>query len=354
MSTLQKIREHSTIPSVSVLVPAFHAQAFICETLDSLNKQVFKEFQLLISIDKSDDDTELVIKRWCQEHKNIPSRIFCQTHRLGWIKNINFLLEKCQTKYFMLLNHADLLDETYIQKMLQCLKENPYACTAFSDIKFFGTTSQTKSTSVRKLKSRLLRLIFKNKHRPRLIISENSIKGKRFERTIEFLNYHLNAVAFRGLVNRDVISDFKSLPENDCSNFAIDTIWELQMALKGELIRVPEVLYHKRRHDHVGSVVNSWRQFSKEEKIKAWTQHCKDCLKIIFRAGFEPEEFVSLVKATKSRLVQEVIPLYADDELLDLIEKDRASLLENLEKTIFALGEEENYSSSQLSQRNYI
>ena len=141
MTVLQKIRQRVSKPSVSVLVTTFHAQAFICETLDSLNKQVFKDFQLLISIDKSDDDTELVIKKWCQEHKNIPTEIFCQTHRLGWIKNINFLLKKCKTKYFMLMPHDDLLDGTYIQKMVQCLKVNPNACTAFSDIQGFGNHS---------------------------------------------------------------------------------------------------------------------------------------------------------------------------------------------------------------------
>ena len=138
MLSLQKNGQHLTKPSVSVLVAAFQAESFICETLDSLNKQVFKDFELLLSVDKSDDDTELVTKRWCQEHKDIPTQIFCQTHRMGWIKNVNFLLEKCQTKYFMVLPHDDLLHETYLQKLVQCLKVNPQACTAFSDIQGFG------------------------------------------------------------------------------------------------------------------------------------------------------------------------------------------------------------------------
>jgi len=329
MTILQKIRQRFTKPSVSVLVPVFQAQAFICETLDSLNKQVFKDFQLLISIDKSDDDTELVIKRWCQENKKIPTRIFCQTHRLGWVKNINFLLEKCQTKYFMLLPHDDLLHETYLQKMVQCLKMNPYACTAFSDIQGFGARKP--------------------------IITQKSIRGNRLERTLEFLQTYFSAVAFRGLVNRAVLSDFMLLPENDCSNFAIDTIWDLQMALKGELIRVPEILYHKRYHD--GSVHDSWQKLGKENIIKAWTEHCKDCLKIIFRARFELEELVRLIEVSKSRLVQDVNPL-CPYQLFNSNEKDRyslrASLVENLEKTIIVLGEAENYSSSQFSHWKYI
>jgi len=231
----------------------------------------------------------------------------------------------------MLLPHDDLLHETYIQKMVQCLKVNPYACTAFSDIQGFGAL--------------------------KLIITENSIKGKRFERMLEFLTYHFNAVAFRGLVNRDVISDFMLLPENDCSNFAIDTIWDLQMALKGELIRVPEVLYHKRYHYHDGSVRDHWGNFSKVEQTKAWLEHCKDCLKIIFRAGFELEELVRLIEVSKSRLVQDVNPL-GPYQLFNSNEKDRdslrASLVENLEKTIIVLGEAKNYSSSQFSHWKYV
>jgi len=306
---LRKKEKRSTKPSVSVLVPAFQAESFICETLDSLNEQVFQDFQLLLSIDKSDDDTELVIKKWCQKHKKIPTQIFCQTHHLGWVKNINFLLKKCQTKYFMVMPHDDRLEKTYIQKMVQCLEANPHACTAFSDIQGFGTNKQ--------------------------IITQNSIKGNRMERTLEFLIYHVNAVAFRGLVNRDVISDFMLLPENDCSNFAIDTIWNMQMALKGELMRIPEVLYHKRFHDD--SVHNSWQTLGKEDKIKAWLEHCKDCLKIIFRAGFELEELVRLIRASKIRLVQEVNPLWANTELLNFDEV-RAFLLENLEKNDYCFG----------------
>jgi len=312
--------EHFSKPSVSVLVPAFKAQAYICETLDSLDKQVFKDFQLLISVDKSDDDTELITKRWCQEHKNIPTQIFCQTHLLGWIKNVNFLLEKCQTKYFNVLSHDDLLHETYLQKMVQCLKVNPQACTAFSDVQGFGTK--------------------------KLIYNQKSIRGERLERSLEFLQTFFDAVPYRGLVNRAVLSDFLLLPENDCSNFAIDIIWNLQMALKGDLIRVPEVLYHKRYHDHEGSFDNSWEKLSQVNKTKARLEHHKDCLKTIFRAGLEQQELARLIEASKSRFLH---------ELWDYDEKDRVPFVETLlERTIIALDEAKNKQSSQFLHMKHV
>jgi len=313
MDFLQKNGQSFTKPSVSVLVAAFQAESFICETLDSLNKQVFKDFELLLSVDKSDDDTELVTKRWCQEHKDIPTQIFCQTHRLGWIKNVNFLLEKCQTKYFMLLAHDDLLDKTYLQKMFQCLEMNPKACTAFSDIQGFGEVKP--------------------------IITQKSIRGERLERTLEFLQTYFNAVAYRGLVNRAVLSDFILMPENDFSNFALDTIWNMQMVVKGEMIRVPQVLYHKRYLGHDGSLHYHWGKFTGVERTKALLEHHKDCLKLIFRAGFEQEELVRLIEASKSRFLP---------ELWGFNEKERASFVETLlERTIIVLDDSKNKKTPQ-------
>jgi len=336
------------MPSVSVLVPAYQAQAFISETLNSLSNQVFRDFQVLVSIDKSDDDTKLITKNWSQNHKNIPTRIFCQTHHLGWVKNVNFLLEKCKTKYFMVMPHDDILDKTYLQKMVQCLKVHPQACTAFSDIKCFGGWGL--------FRSRLGIKIFEKIHTSTLIITQSSIRGKRFERILEFLIYYFNAMAFRGLVNREVISDLLLLPENN-SIYGIDIIWNLQMALKGELIRVPEVLYHKRIHgDSVGA------QMSTENKTKAWMEHCIDCLKIIFRQEFKQEEIVRLIEASKSRLFRSYFPIrlklldYLNENklLVYLNKKERASLIETFEKKIVALSEVENKPSFQFSYRTNV
>ncbi len=325
MQFSQKIRSYFVKPSVSVLVPAYNAQEFICETLDSLNNQIFKDFQILISIDRSDDNTKSIIKKWCKDHKNITTQIFYQTHRLGWVKNINFLLEKCKTKYFMVLPHDDMVHETYIQKMFQYLEANPSTCVVFSDIHGFGT-----------------RLLY---------ITQNSIRGDRVERTLDFLIHHLSAVALRGLVNRAVLSDFILLHENNYSNIAMDSVWNMQMAIMGEVIRIPEGLYYKRYHDN--SIHGIWWTHG-EEDVKAWLEHCTDCLKVIFMAGFEQTELTRLIEATKSRLVQDVCTICPSKELSTLDEKERALLLEEFDKTVVALGKANNKSISTKSQMKNI
>ena len=329
------------MPSVSVLVPAYQSQGLISETLNSLSKQVFRDFQVLVSIDKSDDKTELVIRKWSKNHQNIPTRIFCQTQRLGWIKNINFLLEKCKTKYFMIMQHDDILEKTYLQKMVQCLKDNPQACTAFSDIICFNSNGL--------LKKKIVRKVYEKIEPPSVIVTEGSIIGKRFERILEFLTDHNASLPFRGLVNREKISDLLLIPENDY-NFANDGIWILQMALKGELIRIPEVLYHKRLLDD--SVHAKWRK-EKVDRDNLWMEHCLDCLKIIFRQEFNQEEFVRLIESSKSRL-DKVVNLDCPKSLVNSNKKERASFVETFEKKIVALSEAENKSSLQFSQRKIV
>lgn len=309
---VQKIRSNFIFPSVSVLVPAHNAQEFICETLDSLNNQIFKCFQIIISIDKSDDETGLVVEKWCKQHKQITTKIFYQEHNLGWVKNINFLLKKCETKYFMMLPHDDLIHKTYLQKMFQYLEAHPSTCVAYSDIQGFGAID--------------------------LYVFQKSITGDKKERTLNFLLYHHSAIAIRGLVNRTVLSDLIFLYENNFSNIAMDSVWNMQMALMGEVIRIPEVLYYKRYHGD--SVHAQWWQAGKKDS-QAWLEHCTDCIKLILLAGFKQEELVHLIRSVKSRLVQKH-PLCPNPELLRLDSKEQDLLIEAFEKNIIKLCKSKN------------
>ncbi len=322
MNPLQKIKQYFTIPSVTVLIPAFQSQEFICETLDSLDGQTFWNFQIFISIDKSNDDTELITKRWFKENKNIRSQIFCHRNQLGMVKNVNFLIGKCRTKYFMIMPHDDILDKNYLQKMVQCLKTNKKAIMAYSDIQAFGIQSH--------------------------IVIQKSTLGNRLERTLQYLNHNAGGEPFRALVNRTLLSKPIFLFENNCSDFAADTTWVIQMTMKGELIRVPEVLYHKRYHE--GSFFNPWETVRKEEKTQAWLEHCKDCLKIIFGADFSQEELDLLIKSIQSRLVDS---LWCSEEL-KYNEKEHTLLLGILEKTITNLDKTKNKTGHQVSSHQQI
>jgi glycosyltransferase involved in cell wall biosynthesis len=47
---------------VTVCVPAYNAAAFIAETLDSVLAQTFGDLKVLISLDRSTDDSEAICR----------------------------------------------------------------------------------------------------------------------------------------------------------------------------------------------------------------------------------------------------------------------------------------------------
>ena len=263
--------------TVTVLIPAYQAGGFVLETLDSLARQSFQDYRLIISVDLSEDATVDHIKKWVKRNKKIQTRVYVQDTRLGWVRNTNFLLGKVCSPYFMILPHDDLLGEHYLQKAFDILHQNTEASVVYSDIETFG--------------------LF------RFVISQSSIKGNRMQRVIDFLSNYFNAVAFRSLVNRKRLGNLLYLPENSIGNFAIDTVWNLQMAIKGELIRIPEVLCHKRILENSANA--RWNMISKDKIIETWVEHCRDCFLALERSGFDEMERLELLEVIKVRLCQE-------------------------------------------------
>jgi glycosyltransferase involved in cell wall biosynthesis len=293
------------IPKISILIPAFEAEKFICETLDSIAEQSFTDFEIIISIDASSDETGCAIEKWCRDHGDIRTEVIHQRHRLGQIRNVNFLLGRCESKYFMIMPHDDLLHKDYLRELIQCLEANDQAILAFSDIQAFGDLNRS--------------------------IVQEPTQGNRLERTLHYLRNNAGAEPFRGLVNRTLLPEPVFLFGNDCSDFAADTTWVIRLAMQGELIRVPEVLYQKRFH--ANSLFSPWETTERSEKSRAWLEHCRDCLKVVSNAGFSAEELDQLVEAIQSRLIES---LWYRNEL-DYDEAERGQLLTALESTMVDL-----------------
>jgi glycosyltransferase involved in cell wall biosynthesis len=95
------------------------------EALDYFyNTLELSDFQLFISDNCSTDNSVQVIKKYASQHDNI--QFFVQDRNIGADKNMVFLQDKCNTRYFMLLGDGVRLFKNQLYILIDILKRNDY------------------------------------------------------------------------------------------------------------------------------------------------------------------------------------------------------------------------------------
>ena len=104
-----------TRPLVSIGMPVYNGEKYICEALDSLLAQTFTNFELIISDNASIDDTEIICRGYAKKDQRI--RYIRQQTNLGALGNFQFVLEKGCSKYFMWAASDDKWEKGWIEAL---------------------------------------------------------------------------------------------------------------------------------------------------------------------------------------------------------------------------------------------
>lgn len=235
------IFDMNPLPKVIACVPSYNAEAFIEKTLQSLQNQTFLNFEILISDDCSTDRTVSVIQAFIKEDPRF--HLICQEKNLGWVDNVNFLMEKAveMGEFVFIMPHDDQISPHYVIKLTRILEDNPSAILAFSDIECTYTNQ----------KKMILRY-----HQ----IDKYCEKEKQTELLLKFPR--APGIAYRGITRSSKIRNILPLEKNLMGNrvFAMDWIWLIRLSLNGTFIRYPDVLYFKFLQPTSMSVL--WRRSS--------------------------------------------------------------------------------------------
>ncbi len=106
-------------PLVSILIPAYNAEAWIQETLGSAINQVYRNTEVILVNDGSTDQTLSIAKRY--ESKSV--KIIDQANAGGPAAR-NTALAHAQGDYFQWLDHDDLLDPQKISEQLKAIDDS--------------------------------------------------------------------------------------------------------------------------------------------------------------------------------------------------------------------------------------
>ncbi len=100
------IQPNQPIPLISVSMPAYNAEIYIAESIESVLNQNYQNFELIICDDGSTDRTLEIIKSY--ERKDPRIKVFSMKENIGLASVRNFISSKAQGKYVALLDSDDL------------------------------------------------------------------------------------------------------------------------------------------------------------------------------------------------------------------------------------------------------
>lgn len=108
------------MPKVSIIIPAYNAVAYLPETLESVFKQTFTDFEVLIIDDGSSDGTV----EWASQIADSRVKLISQTNQGSSVAR-NTGITAAQGEYIALLDADDIWEQTKLEKQVRFLEENP-------------------------------------------------------------------------------------------------------------------------------------------------------------------------------------------------------------------------------------
>lgn len=231
---------------IDILLATYNGEKYVAEQIDSILNQSYKNINLIISDDCSSDSTPEMLKEY--ENKDSRVKVYIQNNNLGVVKNIEFLLNKVESPYYMLADQDDYWLPEKVEKSLETLKNND-ADLVFGDLE---VVDEKLNTMYKSFNDYMLLTRKINKY-------INSYK----------VNYLYNCVTgCTILAKKETIEKVLPLPTN--SKRLIHDHWiGIMVSLNGKLAYMPETYIKYRQHgnNQVGTEKIS-HGFKKVEQVR--------------------------------------------------------------------------------------
>ena len=123
-------------PTVSVLMPAYNAEATISEAIASVIAQSYTDFELIIIDDGSTDNTAAIAKKWASDDPRIHI-IHC--HHRGVVESANESFKHAKGTYWTRLDSDDRMVSTRLEKQILFLRacDQPKSTIVGTQVEFF-------------------------------------------------------------------------------------------------------------------------------------------------------------------------------------------------------------------------
>lgn len=111
-------------PLVSIIIPAYNAESFISQSLDSIINQTYKNWKLLIVDDYSSDNTPKIIKNYQKLYPNKIKAILLKKN-IGDCSASNIAFAKTKGEFIARMDADDIALPERLEKQVEFLTQNP-------------------------------------------------------------------------------------------------------------------------------------------------------------------------------------------------------------------------------------
>ncbi|NLD23985.1 MAG: glycosyltransferase family 2 protein, partial [Bacteroidales bacterium] len=123
---------------VSVIIPVYNMELYLAETLESVLKSDYPNFEVIVMDDESTDKSLSIAEYYKKKDSRI--RIFSQRNE-GASSARNNAIKEAQGRYILPVDADNLISDNYISEAAKVLDENPSVKLVSSEAEYIGDKS---------------------------------------------------------------------------------------------------------------------------------------------------------------------------------------------------------------------
>lgn len=143
----------SSCDLVSIIMPSYNTGKYIAQSIQSVQRQTYKNWELIIVDDCSSDDTDEQIKPFLQDKR---IRYYKNEANSGAAVSRNKAIREAKGRWIAFLDSDDLWKTNKIEKQIEFMEKNHYAFsyTAYKEIDENGESTGVTITGPKRITKR--------------------------------------------------------------------------------------------------------------------------------------------------------------------------------------------------------
>lgn len=132
------------MPCVSIIIPCYNSGKYIRETVASIEQQTFKDYEIIIIDDGSDDEATLQSLKELEKHDKLT---ILHQQNSGPAIARNFGIDKAQGDYIVFLDADDIIREDTLNICIKKFEERNETDVVYGNCMWFGEKDGLKKQS---------------------------------------------------------------------------------------------------------------------------------------------------------------------------------------------------------------